>query len=222
MTGAALHTPPPSPEPTAAYSRILMEGAGDLFGEPHLIALLKGGSPDASLPSDLAGDMERLAAGLSLDAARTFPALLEQVYGRRGGQGLALRVGRAVFTVLLKHFGRAYGLIDASFRLLPPSRRVEVGLRRLAEIFNCEFGQQVTVDLESAFWVWTVGECLNGSRESERPAAHEPSCFLMVGVLQAFLAWESGGRFYSVRETECAASGGSRCRFVIDQKPLDG
>ncbi|MCZ7542223.1 MAG: hypothetical protein M5R40_01190 [Anaerolineae bacterium] len=68
---------------------------------------------------------------------------LEQVYGQRGGRGIALLCGRACFSRGLRRFGALAGLGAPTFRSLPHAVRVEVGLKALAEVFN-RFSDQGT------------------------------------------------------------------------------
>ena len=44
---------------------------------------------------------------------------LEEMYGPRGGRGLAQRAGRATFTNGLKNFGALAGVGDLAFKVLP-------------------------------------------------------------------------------------------------------
>ena len=44
---------------------------------------------------------------------------LEEMYGPRGGRGLAMRAGRAAFADSLRNFGALAGAGDLAFRVLP-------------------------------------------------------------------------------------------------------
>ena len=208
------------------YSRILVEGARDLFGLDHLAKVLR------EMPSQTGQvavgeysqamsweEMEQLVLSFSQEDALSFPVVLERLYGVRGGRGLSVLVGRAAFTYVLKHFGKLYGLKDSDFRLLPVPRRIQAGLGKLAQIFEQQFEQQAVVRDEGTYWTWTVENCLNCRGQSA--VAGEVSCYFIVGLLQEYLSWASGGRFYPVVEMECAVLGGNCCVFRIDRKPLD-
>jgi len=61
---------------------------------------------------------------------------LDDMYGPRGGRGLALRSGRACFKYGLKEFGPVLGIADLAFRLLPLPMKLKVGAEVFAETFN--------------------------------------------------------------------------------------
>jgi predicted hydrocarbon binding protein len=95
---------------------------------------------------------------------------------------------------------------------------METGLRQLAIVFNHQFGERVSLEEQATHWLWTAEDCLNCCHGNH---SADCSCYLMIGILQEFLSWASGGRFYPVVELECAVSDGQRCVFRIDKKPLD-
>ena len=53
---------------------------------------------------------------------------LEEMYGPRGGRGLALRAGRAAFADALRHFGALAGASDLAFRVLPLQMKMRIGI----------------------------------------------------------------------------------------------
>ena len=69
-------------------------------------------------------------------------AALEEMYGPRGGRGLALRAGRACFKYGIKEFGTVLGIADLAFRLLPLNMKLKVGADVFSELFN-KFSDQV-------------------------------------------------------------------------------
>ena len=56
---------------------------------------------------------------------------LDDMYGPRGGRGLALRAGRACFKYGLKEFGPVLGIADLTFRLLPFKYETQSGGRSI-------------------------------------------------------------------------------------------
>ena len=68
---------------------------------------------------------------------------LEEVYGPRAGQGLALRIGQASFKYGLREFGPMLGITDMAFRLLPLPTKLESGAEIFAETFNKFTDQKV-------------------------------------------------------------------------------
>ncbi|MCW5878958.1 MAG: 4-vinyl reductase [Anaerolineales bacterium] len=142
---------------------------------------------------------------------------LEEMYGPRGGRGMALRAGRSLFSQALSRFGALAGMEAMAFRMLPAGRKLWVGLGALARIFS-EMSDQHSLLRENRnefhYIVQRNAICWGRSGE-ERPV-----CYMMVGMLQEALLRISGGHEFRVDEAECQASGGQVCRFIIQKEPL--
>jgi predicted hydrocarbon binding protein len=142
---------------------------------------------------------------------------LEQLYGLRGGRGLALKAGRAFFTFALRQYGRELGLLDQAFLLLPPAVKIQAGLQRLACFFNETGDSAIHLEEDPRQFQWTVENCpLCWRRRSDVPICH-----MQVGMLQEYCSWASGGKNYTIVETECRAAGAKACVFTIDKTALD-
>jgi predicted hydrocarbon binding protein len=142
---------------------------------------------------------------------------LDEMYGPRGGRGLALRAGRAGFKYGIREFGPVLGIADLAFRLLPLNMKIKVGADVFAETFNKFSDQQVKLIEEEDRFIWQNVRCpMCWGRQSETPCCH-----LAVGILQEALYWVSGGKNFDVVQTTCAACGDDVCTFIIDKKPLD-
>lgn len=141
---------------------------------------------------------------------------LEQVYGPRGGRGLALRVGRACFKYGLKEYGSMLGLTEMAFRLLSLPTKLHTGTKTFADLFNKHTDQKVFVEEIDNKILWRIERCpLCWERKAD-----EPVCHLAVGLLQEALYWLSGGKVFNVEETTCIARGDATCTIMIDQTPL--
>ena len=142
---------------------------------------------------------------------------LDEMYGPRGGRGLALRAGRACFKYGLKEFGPVLGIADLAFRLLPLHMKMKVGADVFAETFNKFTDQIVELGETEDQYMWQITRCpICWGRTAETPC-----CYLAVGILQEALYWVSGGKNFEVLETACIACGDEICRIVIDKKSLD-
>lgn len=142
---------------------------------------------------------------------------LDEMYGPRGGRGLALRAGRACFKYGLKEFGPVLGIADLAFRLLPLNMKLKVGAEVFADTFNKYSDQQVRLSEDDDRIFWHIDRCpICWERKSDIPCCH-----LAVGIIQEALYWVSGGKNFSVQETSCVACGNDVCTIVIDKRPLD-
>jgi predicted hydrocarbon binding protein len=143
-------------------------------------------------------------------------SVLDDMYGPRGGRGVALRTGRACFQYGLREFGPLFGLTDLTFRLLPLQTKLKMGANAFADIFNKYSDQRVRLEDKDGSILWYIERCpLCWERQVD-----SPSCHMAVGVLQEALYWVSGGKYFNVEETYCIARGDPACTIVIDKMPM--
>lgn len=142
---------------------------------------------------------------------------LEEMYGPRGGRGLALRAGRAAFADSLRNFGALAGVGDLAFKVLPLQTKLRIGIPAMAKIFSQISDQYSTVQERENDFIYTIHRCpvCWGRHDADRPV-----CFIAMGLLQEGLKWVSGGNEFRVNESLCLAVGDSVCEFVIQKTPI--
>jgi predicted hydrocarbon binding protein len=142
---------------------------------------------------------------------------LEEIYGIRGGRGLALRAGRATFADSLKNFGALAGAGDLAFKVLPMNTKMRIGIPSMARIFTQVSDQHSTSKEFDDHFTYTIHRCpvCWGRQDVDKPV-----CFIAVGLLQEGLKWVSGGKNFRVNESRCVALGEEVCEFVIQKTPL--
>jgi predicted hydrocarbon binding protein len=141
---------------------------------------------------------------------------LEEMYGPRGGRGLALRAGRATFNEGLRNFGALAGAGDLAYKVLPLQVKLRIGIPAMAKIFTQTSDQKSTVAEYNDHFVYTIHVCpVCWGRKTDKPA-----CFIATGLLQAGLTWVSGGGEFKVTQTTCRAVGNETCDFVIEKEPV--
>ena len=84
---------------------------------------------------------------------------LEEMYGPRGGRGLALRAGRAAFADSLRNFGALAGAGDLAFRVLPMQTKLRIGIPAMARIFSQISDQYSTVEELDTEYRYTMHRC---------------------------------------------------------------
>ena len=142
-----------------------------------------------------------LDLGFSFEEMSGINKSLEEMYGPRGGRGLATRAGRAGFKYALKDFGSLLGMADLAFRLLPLGMKLKVGLNAMADTFNKFTDQRVTLEEEADHFVYTIDRCpVCWGRHAD-----EPTCHAATGLLQETVHWISGGKTFHIEEISCAA-----------------
>lgn len=141
---------------------------------------------------------------------------LEEMYGPRGGRGLALRAGRATFAEGLRNFGALAGAGDLAFKVLPLHTKIKIGLPAMARIFTQTSDQHSTVEERDTHFIYTIHRCpVCYGRHIEKPGCH-----VATGLIQEGLKWVSGGYEFRVVETKCIAVGDPVCEFMIMKEPV--
>ncbi|MCA9975441.1 MAG: 4-vinyl reductase [Anaerolineales bacterium] len=141
---------------------------------------------------------------------------LDEIYGPRGGRGLALRGGRAIFSRGLKQFGALAGIGDLAFKVLPLQTKLKIGVPAVARIFTQFSDQTSRVEEYDDHFLYYIDRCsMCWGREATRPI-----CYIAVGILQESLRWVSGGLEFRIEEIECIAMGAKSCVFKIDKDPI--
>lgn len=142
---------------------------------------------------------------------------LEEMYGPRGGRGLALRAGRATFADTLRNFGAMAGAGDLAFKVLPLNAKLKIGVPAMAKIFSTISDQETTVEDHDTEYHYLIHKCpVCWGRTGE----DKPVCFIAAGLLQEGLKWVSGGNEFRVNESDCVAKGDKVCKFVIQKEPI--
>jgi len=157
-----------------------------------------------------------LDLGWSFDEMGALNQALEDMYGPRGGRGLATRAGRAGLYYALKDFAAVLGIADLAFRLLPMGMKIKIGLNAMAETFNKTSDQVVRVEEEMDHFLYYIDRCpVCWGRQSQTPI-----CYGALGLLQEGLHWVTGGKNVRVEEIGCIAMGHPSCVFIVEKRPL--
>jgi hypothetical protein len=142
---------------------------------------------------------------------------LDEMYGPRGGRGLARRAGQSCFKLGITDFGPMLGIADLTFRILPLGMRLKVGFEVLAQTMNKYTDNLVQLGESEEHFHWIMDRCgVCWGRKSSSPCCH-----LAIGVLEEGLYWVSGGKSFYIEEISCIAAGDRTCSFLIGKLPLD-
>jgi predicted hydrocarbon binding protein len=196
------------------FARITIEALEEVMGKNGLNAILHMADLSELINNYPTDNLEK-----EFDFAY-FTALcvaLEEMYGPRGGRGLALRAGRATFADALRGFGALAGVGDLAFKVLPLAAKLKIGLPAMANIFT-QFSDQVSnVHEEADKYTYTLERCpMCWNRKTDRPV-----CYVGQGLLQEGLRWVSGGHEFKVDLAACIAKGDDMGRYFIYKDPID-
>lgn len=141
---------------------------------------------------------------------------LEEMYGLRGGRGMALKIGQATFAKGLKDFGVMRAINDPIFKALDLPKRSTYGLEALAGLFSHFTDQDSIVQAEKDVWLFRAHPTpFAWGRKSDKPLCH-----MLSGIILESLRWSSNGYEFYVRETHCAATGHDACLFRVNKTPM--
>ena len=194
-------------------TRITIEALEDVMGKNGLNAILNLANLPNLIDNYPPDNLEREFDFADFSAIQL---ALEEMYGPRGGRGLALRAGRAAFDGALKNFGALAGVGDLAFKVLPLHAKMRIGLPAMAKIFSQTSDQLSTVEEHDNEFIYTIHRCpvCWGRKGADRPV-----CYVATGLLQSGLKWVSGGLEFRVNEQHCVAMGDPVCDFVIQKEP---
>lgn len=196
------------------FARITILAMEEVMGKNGLNAILNLASLNNLIDNYPPDNLERQFDFSDYSALH---AALEEMYGPRGGRGLALRAGRAVFASALKNFGALAGVGDMAFKVLPLPVKVKVGLPSVAKIFTQLSDQYTTVEERDAEYVYTIHKCpVCWGRQTDKPA-----CYTATGLLQECFKWVSGGHEFRVNQELGHSSGDDLCSFIIQKEPVN-
>lgn len=185
----------------------------DVMGRHGLSALLSLAQLDAYIQNPPPDNLEQQFDFASIAA---LSQALEEMYGARGGRGMALRIGRASFARGIKRFGAMKGVADPAFQMLPLQHRAELGLRALAAIFTNFSDQTSTLQIQETNYLFNVDVSpMAWGRISDKPVCHA-----LVGIVQECLSWATNGYQFYVQEVACRATGSDHCSFRVNKHAI--
>ncbi len=196
------------------FARITIEALEEVMGKNGLNAILHLADISELINNYPPDNLEK-----EFDFAY-FTALcvaLEEMYGPRGGRGLALRAGRATFADALRGFGALAGVGDLAFKVLPLAAKLKIGLPAMANIFT-QFSDQISnVNEEADKYTYTLERCpMCWNRKTDRPV-----CYVGQGLLQEGLRWVSGGHEFKVDLAQCIAKGDEMGLYYVYKEPIE-
>ncbi|OGO21218.1 MAG: 4-vinyl reductase [Chloroflexi bacterium RBG_16_51_16] len=196
------------------FGLITIRSLEEVMGKNGLNAILNLAGLNNYIEKDPPDNLDK---GFDFSDLSAIGMALEEMYGPRGGRGLALRAGRATFSDALKNFGALAGVADLALVGLSLQSKLRVGLPAFAKIFTQLSDQQTTVEERDHEFIWTIHKCPCCWGRSD---VDKPVCFIAAGLLQESLKWVSGGNEFRVNESKCVALGDPVCEFIIQKEPV--
>ena len=196
------------------FGLIMIKALEEVMGKNGLNAILNMAGLSATIDNYPPDNLEKQFDFADISSINI---ALEEMYGPRGGRGLALRAGRATFADALRNFGALAGAGDLAFKVLPLQAKIRIGIPAMAKIFSQVSDQLSTVEERENEFVYTIHKC---PVCWGRSGVDKPVCFVAVGLLQEGLKWVSGGNEFRVNESKCIGLGDDVCEFIIQKEPI--
>ena len=155
--------------------------------------------------------------GFTFEEMGRIQRALTELYGARGGSGLAHRIGRQCFRLGVQDLGGVLGVADLALRVLPMNLKLRLGFEVLAQMFNRFTDHVIRLGEDEEYYYWIMERC--GTCWGRR--CDEPCCDLAVGALEEAVYWVSGGGRFYVEEVSCIAAGAETCTILIGKQALD-
>ena len=174
--------------------QMILTGILEIIGTSGLQAVIN----LAALPVRIVDHHTVLTGVFSIAEWKKLHDGMDSLYGRRGAQGIAIRSGQVFFKDYFRAYGVGTGMVDSEFRMLAKPKRILRGLEVLSETaVHYIPGFSVNVMQDADHWFWCISENAWVRENAELCRA------LMrweMGVIQEFLSWTSGGKYYPVQE----------------------
>jgi hypothetical protein len=185
----------PSKKNSNCLDQYILEGIREIVGQDDFAQLLK------RFPLKPNGTLwnENLAP------------YLEELYGKRGGQGIALRAGRAAFRYAFRKSGGELGLTTTDVRFLPVPLKIKTTLNAFAGWIAGPDCGSIEVSETDQSWGWK-----SSGYEENAADAH-----FALGFLQELASWASRGKTYRVVEQKLPPGNESTRSFLIEKKPIE-
>lgn len=200
---------------TNRFARIFLDSIKEITGNNGLNSILNYANLGAFVDNSPPDNLEK---AFDFSHFSMINHALEELYGPRGGRGLALRIGRTTFDDVLKDYGALAGVGEISFKVLPMHKKIHHGLSAMARIFSEKSDQITRLEEKEDRFIYIISRC---PVCWGRPAGDHAVCYYMVGLLQEGLSWVSGGKEFMISETRCFALGDDACQFEISKEPAE-
>jgi hypothetical protein len=155
-------------------------------------------SNKAKLPLNRAGSgAVALERDLSLQDLISLQKIMKKTYGPQGRDGVAIHAGRVFFIEFFRQNGMTLGFLNNEYRMLPTKKRIAAGLNILAEAMSERLNVPFRLVEDVECWKFEV--CYSKNKPGCEDLV-DPSLYFLVGLIQEYLAWASGGKIYPVQK----------------------
>ena len=173
--------------------QLVLDSLGQMTGAEDLQNLLQKAVPSAAIQDTGV----RISLPFGREAWGQLVAGLETLYGLDGAYGLCIQTGQVFFNAYYRQYAQQTGFLEREFRMLPKPQRIQKGLELLSGAFNRILpGLEASVWEDETGWFWQVKDTAGLLAQATGAAFLQ---WFVIGVIQEFLSWTSGGKVYPVQ-----------------------
>jgi hypothetical protein len=142
-------------------------------------------------------------------------AALDDLYGGKGSQILALRAGNAIFAESLKDLKIPMDPKSESFQSKSLVEKIETGLCLVHATITKTKTTSIPRTKDGQF-LYSVEHCpICWGRTTSTPR-----CFLTAGLLQAAVRWVTNGLEFNVTQVKAHSCGDASCDYIVPLTPI--
>jgi hypothetical protein len=188
----------------------LLKSLEDVLGKNGVKAILNMSGQSSMIDNYPPNDMNP-----EIDIARysMIMAALEDMYGDRGAQALALKAGNMLFIETVQ--GRdPLNINSDAYKTKTVEQKIEAGLIMIQSFVTRTAVPSIPRTADGQF-LYIVDHCaVCYGRETK-----VPRCFLNVGLLQAVIRYSTGGLEFTVTQAKAHSCGDPTCDYIIPVIP---
>lgn len=157
---------------------------------------------------------DEMTSGVDIARYSMIIATLDDLYGDKGAQVLALKAGNKLFAETMKKLGDPLNVSSDAHKVKSIEEKIESGLMYL---HNAVIKTPITSlpRTSDGQLIYSVEKCpVCYGRETKTPR-----CFLTVGLIQAMNRYTTGDLEFTVTQTKAHSCGDSCCEYVVSIIP---
>jgi hypothetical protein len=195
----------------SSFVRNLLMSLEEVAGKNGVKAILNLAGQSSMIDNYPPDDMN---SGIDIARYSMIIATLDDLYGDRGAQVLALKAGNMLFAETMKKLEHPLDVTSDAHKAKSIEEKVESGLMFIHSVVikTPITSMPRTPDGQLVYSVPKCPVCYG--RETKNPR-----CFLTVGLLQAMNRYTTGDLEFTVTQTKAHSCGDSCCEYVVSTIP---
>lgn len=193
------------------FSRISLNALAEIIGHDGLVEVLTEAHLSSLLENPIPNNLDQ---GLDFSEYSQIQKAITDVYGPRGGRGLAVRLGNYIYRENYRRFRIFSRVGNQPKEAHSTTANIRRELWLLANFFTQMSDQITSVNETDEYFVYSVHRC---PECWGRIGARHPICYLTIGFLQEGLKRLNGDVDFVIEEHRCLAMADDRCEFLIEK-----